>query len=120
LYGVTRIGELGVDLEVVKPNFETSEAEDIARRFFSPAEVESLNQLHVADRKRAFFRYWVCKEAFIKAKGEGLSCPLDTFDVGPAIRSPPVVTRIDFGRNEAQDWGCGSWRLTMSIRRQFH
>ena len=78
LIAVTQDNELGVDVEYMRAGFATA---DIARRFFSPREVEAFNALPSEERVAAFFRCWTRKEAFIKAIGKGLSQPLDGFDV---------------------------------------
>jgi 4'-phosphopantetheinyl transferase len=70
--------EIGVDLEFMR---EDLEAEKIAERFFSAREIEKLRTVPAELRKQAFFNCWTRKEAYIKARGEGLSLPLDEFDV---------------------------------------
>jgi 4'-phosphopantetheinyl transferase len=121
--------ELGVDLEEVRPNFAT---EEIAQRYFSALEVETLRSLPKSVQAEAFFNCWTRKEAYIKAIGEGLSCPLDTFDVTLAPEEPArlLVTRVpglpasrwamqslDAGRSykaalvvEGHKWGLKCWR----------
>lgn len=69
---------VGVDLEQIRP---MPDAEQIAERFFSPTELTALRQVTEAGKPDAFFRCWTRKEAFIKADGQGLSMPLDSFDV---------------------------------------
>jgi 4'-phosphopantetheinyl transferase len=70
--------ELGVDLEAVRT---LGDRDQVARRFFSPPEVEVYDAVDEAGRDAAFFTCWTRKEAYIKAVGEGLSMPLDCFDV---------------------------------------
>lgn len=81
LIAVTRGKELGVDLERIRRNLAS---EMIARRFFSPAEVASLLALPEDLQCEAFFTCWTRKEAYVKARGEGLSIPLDGFTVSLA------------------------------------
>jgi 4'-phosphopantetheinyl transferase len=78
LFGFVHDRELGIDLEYIKRDFST---EDIARRFFTPNEVESIESNPEAERVAAFYRCWTRKEAYIKAIGSGLSQPLNEFDV---------------------------------------
>lgn len=65
---------LGVDLERVDRRIEIV---DLARRYFARAEADALEALSEAVRPAAFLRLWTCKEAVLKAIGEGLSFGLD-------------------------------------------
>ena len=101
LYALTRVGEVGVDLERIRPEFAGT---DIARRFFSPAEVACLETLPREMWPAAFFNCWTRKEAFIKAKGVGLSLPLNEFDVTLAPTEPAAVLRTGWDEGEAALW----------------
>jgi 4'-phosphopantetheinyl transferase len=101
LYAFTRLGEIGVDIEYIRPGFPD---EEIARRFFSATEVANLNQLPVDDRQKGFFNCWARKEAFIKAKGLGLSLGLDQFDVSLDATQPAALLRTGWDASEAAEW----------------
>lgn len=90
LLALTRAAPVGTDLEKVRPMADMLE---ITRRFFSPMEARALADLPVDEMSEAFFRVWTRKEAFVKATGEGLSCPLDSFTV--SIDEPALLLRID-------------------------
>ena len=73
---ITRCGEIGADVEY---HTENQALLEIADHYFSPREVDDLLSLPESQRRAAFFRYWTLKESYIKARGEGLSLPLDSF-----------------------------------------
>ena len=75
---VTREGEVGVDIEFVRDDFDPL---PIAREFFFGAELAAIHAVASEQRREAFFRYWVAKEAVLKAHGTGLSLALDSFSV---------------------------------------
>jgi 4'-phosphopantetheinyl transferase len=75
---VSRTREVGVDIERIDPSFAR---EQIPERFFSPSEIRALRALPEQDQLEAFFQIWTRKEAYVKARGEGLSIPLESFDV---------------------------------------
>jgi 4'-phosphopantetheinyl transferase len=70
---------VGVDVEKVRPDVAH---EDIARRFLSPAEADTLLALPPEQRTLAFFRAWTRREALVKMLGLGLSDQLDAIDAG--------------------------------------
>lgn len=74
--GVTRGRAIGVDVENV---VDREAAIGVANRFFAPAEVAALNVTPAAEQPYRFFEYWTFKESYIKARGMGLSLPLDRF-----------------------------------------
>jgi 4'-phosphopantetheinyl transferase len=85
---------VGVDVEKIRQDFDS---EAIARRFFSGHEQRQLAALSSSEKYEGFFRCWTRKEAFIKATGEGLSLPLDQFDVSlkPGDGNALLATRPD-------------------------
>jgi 4'-phosphopantetheinyl transferase len=88
LYVFTRGREVGIDVEHARADFA---GDDIATRFFSAREVAALRAVAPALRTEAFFNCWTRKEAYIKAIGEGLSHPLDTFAVTLAPGEPAAL-----------------------------
>ncbi|MGC9506240.1 4'-phosphopantetheinyl transferase family protein [Baaleninema sp.] len=69
LIAITWNRALGVDLEYKR----TIDSTALAQRFFSPREVAALNQIAEPQRNATFFDYWTCKEAYLKATGEGIA-----------------------------------------------
>jgi 4'-phosphopantetheinyl transferase len=90
LFAVSRERAVGCDIEFHDERFL---AENIPACFFSPAEIAELRGLSASDRLAAFFAGWTRKEAYIKARGLGLSLPLDRFDVSLAPSAQPALHR---------------------------
>jgi 4'-phosphopantetheinyl transferase len=101
LFALTRAGEVGIDVELEETR---PRDERLAERFFSPAEVATLLSLPRPERSRAFLRCWTRKEAFLKARGDGLQLALDTFDVSLAPGQPVAVTRTEWSSSEPTEW----------------
>jgi 4'-phosphopantetheinyl transferase len=101
LYAFTRGCAVGVDVELIR---EVSDADGLAERFFSASETALLRALPVDRRSLAFLACWTRKEAFIKALGLGLSCPLDAFDVTIDPDAPARITRIEEGIDTVANW----------------
>jgi 4'-phosphopantetheinyl transferase len=78
LIAVTREREIGVDVEHIKKDFAFAE---VAERYFTAREVSAIHALPQVLQRRAFYQCWTSKEAFLKAKGVGLSGELDEVDI---------------------------------------
>lgn len=69
LYAIAR-RPIGIDLEYIRP---LDDALKIAKRFFSAREYTLIESLPPEQKQKAFFQLWTCKEAYLKATGEGLA-----------------------------------------------
>jgi 4'-phosphopantetheinyl transferase len=78
LYAFACERELGIDLEYMRSNIEY---DALVNTTFSPLEQELFSALPAEQKRQAFFSGWTRKEAYVKACGLGLSCPLDSFHV---------------------------------------
>ncbi len=67
---------IGVDVEYVRdiPDFS-----EIVDHFFHPEEKKQLQLLSYWQKQQLFFDFWTCKEAFVKATGEGCHRSFDSF-----------------------------------------
>jgi 4'-phosphopantetheinyl transferase len=92
---------VGIDVEEVRDDFDVGQ---LAAHFFSPSEQRDLETLTGRAKLEAFFECWTRKEAYVKARGEGLSLPLDQFDVSLRPGEPVrlIATRPD--PTEATRW----------------
>lgn len=98
-FGLRR--EIGVDVEHIRRDVEV---EGIARRFFSGHEQMQLAALPTEERIEAFYRCWTRKEAYIKATGDGLSLPLDQFDVSLEVKNTNALLATRPDESEAKRW----------------
>jgi 4'-phosphopantetheinyl transferase len=108
VYAFTRAAEIGVDIEKVENVFKA----DVAKRFFSNAEYEILTALFGHDQERGFYRVWARKEAVIKAIGDGLHIPLDSFSV-----SLNEIEQLNF--SEQSQWHLQSFLVDPSYEAAF-
>lgn len=96
IVGIAAGREIGVDLERVRAG---NVGDEVAGRFFAPREIASLAALPDGIRSRGFFRFWTAKEAYVKARGEGLGFPLDAFAVSIEGDGP---RRLEWHRDAAE------------------
>jgi 4'-phosphopantetheinyl transferase len=101
LYGFCQNSEIGVDLERVR---EIPDAEVIAKRLFTHREHIELLSLPSEVRTKAFLYCWTRKEAFIKATGEGLSLPLNTFEVSLHSERTPTLRILNHVKQSTFRW----------------
>jgi len=95
--------ELGVDVE----NLERANLGlELISRYFAQPEIEVLHQLPEEQQRRRFFDYWTLKEAYLKARGWGLSAPLDKFWFN---LEPDQAPRVAFDDSLADD--PASWQF---------
>ena len=93
--------EVGIDVEYLHP---MPDAEEIAQRFFSNHENASFQMLPDNQKLDAFFNCWTRKEAYIKALGDGLSHPLDQFQVSLIPGEPARLLKVDDFPEEVERW----------------
>ena len=73
---VSRTEEVGVDVEWAGRDLDCLA---LAKTAFAPAEIAALQASRGVDVKELFFSFWTLKEFYIKARGMGMSLPLQAF-----------------------------------------
>jgi 4'-phosphopantetheinyl transferase len=99
LYGFTRCREIGVDIELTRTSKDTIQILD---HFFSELEKEDFKIIPEQKKKEVFYVCWTRKEAYIKARGKGLSIPLDDFSVTLIPGYPAKLIKADKDSEESQ------------------
>jgi 4'-phosphopantetheinyl transferase len=93
--------EIGIDVEALR---SVEDRDDIASLHFSPLESEALRAQPAEERDAAFLRCWTRKEAYIKARGQGLSLPLDKFAVNLDGKNRAALVQCDWDNQEPSRW----------------
>lgn len=101
LVALTAERALGIDVERMQPRMAN---EEVAARFFSANECAVLTALSADVKSAAFFACWTRKEAYLKARGDGLSLALDQFDVAFAPGQAPRLIETRHDPAEARRW----------------
>jgi 4'-phosphopantetheinyl transferase len=106
---VTRDRALGVDVESLQ---KSRAGLDLATRVFTPREVAFMRALPDTRHPEHFLELWTLKEAYIKARGMGLSLAPERFGFELADDSTLSIY-LDADLNDAADrWWFQQWRLT--------
>jgi 4'-phosphopantetheinyl transferase len=101
LIAVTRRGEIGVDVERIRKDVEIDQ---VSEGLFSETERDTLRSLSPKARRQAFFNCWTRKEAYLKARGEGLSFPLNQFTVSILPGEAPRLLAAQNDAMEIERW----------------
>ncbi len=90
---------VGIDIEAVRENQNLAK---VSKQYFSTLEYQQFIALPSAEQTAAFYRYWTCKEAFIKAIGQSLSYGLKNISV--QMHSDKPVALLYFDKDIMNDW----------------
>lgn len=101
LYAIAHDRAVGVDVEHFHRSIDHLQ---IAEHCFSATELRALHALPPELQPRAFLAGWTRKEAYIKARGAGLSLPLDQFSVSLAPGEPAQLLLVEHDPAEASRW----------------
>jgi 4'-phosphopantetheinyl transferase len=106
LIGVTRGGRIGVDLEPADRRARRPLA--LARRYFSAAEQQALQELPQERLDEGFLRAWASKEAVVKALGQGIANQLRHFTVSVGPACAPAVLAME--GDDPESWALELFR----------
>ena len=118
LIAVSQGQEVGVDLERIRLDVEV---EKLSERFFSPSEHATIMQSTQEQRATKFFRYWVAKEAVLKAQGIGLQA-LSQCEILLGTDGVATEVLVPVGVRPETNWGvrplpCGEgWEAAVAAQ----
>ena len=97
------VAQVGVDVEFIQAPVDLL---DLAERILSEDDFRTFQTFPPVERQLAFFRAWTRKEAYLKARGEGIGTGLQDVSVSFAAEAASPV-------NDRRDESSASWRLHM-------
>ena len=119
LYAIGYQCYVGIDLEHIRP---IKDVENLAKRFFSAGEYDYIASFPPMEMHKAFFQFWTCKEAYLKAIGEGLA-GLEKVEVSLKENDSPQLLKT-LVNSTACDWflhqftPCNDYIATVAVNRQ--
>jgi 4'-phosphopantetheinyl transferase len=99
---LTTGARIGIDLEYMQP---PSDLPELAKRIFSEEDLQTFQALPGGEAPAAFFRAWTRKEAYLKARGEGIAEGLRQISVSFAPEETGVI------RDARDKSAARTWRL---------
>jgi 4'-phosphopantetheinyl transferase len=103
MYAFALARDVGVDIEMIRAD---AAGDRIAENYFSPTEVATLRALPPDKQLEGFFNCWTRKEAYVKARGAGLSIDLKSFDVTLTPGDPAKILRTP----DSSRWSLSSFK----------
>jgi len=103
---ISRQWPVGVDVEQVR---RRDDLPGLAKRYFSCTEAAEVGSGEGAFQTRRFYAYWTLKEAYLKARGAGLSLPLTDVSFRLAPDAPPEAEFVGQIHDDPRAWQFGQW-----------
>jgi len=100
---------VGIDAENLD---RTGVCVELAANYFSAQEIAALRSLPSAARPERFLEYWTLKEAYLKARGVGLSLPLDCFSIHLPPEQPIAISFAPSLDDDPSAWQFAQFRPT--------
>ncbi|KAK8450775.1 hypothetical protein SEVIR_6G090700v4 [Setaria viridis] len=121
--GVTMDTPIGIDIEEkkrkTKKNFLS-----LARRYFTPSEVDYLDKIPDPDaQQKEFIKLWTLKEAYVKALGRGFSgAPFNKFSIVLAAKNGIQISVAPKVFNDSDSCDCLSenWQFALAELNNSH
>lgn len=110
---VTRVGAVGLDVERIR---DQSDVLQLADRFFSKKEADWVRSQVDRERAAGFFSCWTAKEAYVKARGGGLSIPLNEFAIVPDLNKLELQLEAFGDAAETKRWSMRRLDLPAEFR----
>lgn len=101
LIAISQRRRIGVGLGYLRP---VPEMERIAEGLLSPQEKTVWRALPQPEKLRAFFKCWTCKQAYLKARGEGSGLPPGRLAVDLFPAEAAQLLSLDGDPSEAARW----------------
>ena len=107
LLAVTRDGPVGIDVERIDP---ARDVMGIAKRYFHPEEYQQLISQPREKQAACFYDLWACKEAVVKAQGQGIASGISQFRI-QGCQATPGTRACMQPHGASAAWSIQSFRL---------